>query len=174
MPNLYPFNDMTPSIGKDVFIAPDAAVIGNAEIGDYSSIWFGAVVRSDIQKITIGKNTNVQDNVTIHTMYEEPTNIGDNVTIGHNAVIHCRSIGNNCLIGMGSVIMGFSEIGECCIIGANSFIPQNKKIPPYSMVYGNPAKIIRSLREDEIEALQASADGYKELASHYLNDTKLD
>lgn len=171
MANLYPFKDLKPSIGNNVFIAPNAAVIGNAVIGDNSNIWFGAVVRSDIQQITIGKNTNVQDNVTIHTMYEEPTAIGDNVTIGHNAVIHCRSIGNNCLIGMGSVIMGFSEIGEYCIIGANTFIPQNKKIPPYSMVYGNPAKIVRSLREDEIEALQESADGYTELAGHYLNDT---
>ena len=100
-------------------------------------------------------------------MGDEPTEIGDHVTIGHNAVVHCRRVGSNCLIGMGSVLIGYSEIGDNCVIGANTFIPQHKKIPAGSLVYGNPARIVRALREDELEALKASTENYYRLGQIY-------
>ena len=141
--------------------------MGDVTVGEGSNIWFGAVVRGDVDKVVIGKHSNVQDNATVHTMGDASTIIGDHVTIGHNAVIHCSKIGDNTLVGMGSVLMGYTEIGENCIIGANTFLQQHKKIPANCLVYGNPAKIVRNLREDELEALQASADNYYELGQVY-------
>ena len=161
-----------PVIGKDVYIAPNAVVAGDVEIGDNSSVWFSGVVRGDINKVVIGKNVNIQDNATIHTMWDTPTVISDNVTIGHNAVVHCSKIGENTLIGMGSIIMGYVEIGENCIIGANSFIQQYKKIPDNSMVYGNPAKLVRPLNEDEIADLKDSSVAYRDLAKAYMENAK--
>ena len=172
MGNILSVDGKEPKIGNDVYIAPTAAVTGDVTIGDNSSIWFGAVVRGDINKVQIGQHTNIQDNATIHTMWDAPTVIGDNVTVGHNAVVHCTKIGNNSLIGMGSVIMGYTEIGENCIIGANSFIQQYKKIPSNSMVYGNPAKLVRPLNDDEIAALKESSDAHSDLAKLYKEKSK--
>lgn len=170
---VYPFKDIMPELADEVFIAPSASVVGDVKIGKGTNIWFGAVVRGDVNKVEIGEHTNVQDNVTIHTMSDCPTIIGSRVTIGHNAVVHCKSVGDNCLIGMGATLIGYSEIGDNCVIGANSFIAQHKKIPAGSLVYGNPAKIVRGLRDDELEALKASTENYYELAQSYaecLND----
>lgn len=168
MKQLYTFDTKTPDVGKKVFIAPGAVLVGDVTVGDESSIWFNAVIRGDIGSIKIGKKVNVQDGAVIHTMDGKECVIGDGVTIGHNVTIHAKSIGDNCLIGMGSNIMGNTEIGEFCIIGANTFLPQHKKIPPYSLVYGNPAKIVRRLREDEIEAVQGAASGHAALADYYM------
>lgn len=168
MSNLFPYNSVMPKLGKNVFVAPNASVVGNVTLGDDSSIWFGAVVRGDFQPIIIGKGSNIQDNATIHVMGDKPTIIGDSVIIGHNAIIHCAHIGNNCLIGMGSIVLGYSEIGDNVIIGSGSLLTQHKKIPSNSLVFGNPAKIIRSLRDDEIAALTASAVNYHEMAEHYM------
>lgn len=172
MGNVFALADKKPELGKNVYVAPNAVVAGDVKIGDNSSVWFSSVVRGDINKVVIGNNSNIQDNSTIHTMWDTPTIIGNNVTIGHNVVVHCSKINDNCLIGMGTVIMGYTEIGENCIIGANSFIPQNKKIPPNSMVYGNPAKLIRPLTEEEISALQESADAYSDIAKMYSEGLK--
>ena len=106
MSTILSYQGKTPTIGKDVFMAPSATVVGDVEIGEGSRIWFNAVVRGDFQKVTIGKNCDIQDNSTLHVMLDEPTEIGDNVIIGHNAVVHARKIGSNCLIGMGSIILG--------------------------------------------------------------------
>lgn len=164
---IFPYKDIEPELAEDVFVAPTASVVGDVTIGAGGNIWFGAVVRGDVNKVIIGAHSNIQDNATVHTMGDAPTVLGDHVTVGHNAVIHCSKIGNNTLIGMGAVLMGYTEIGENCIIGANSFLQQHKKIPANSLVYGNPAKLVRALREDEIEALQASADNYYELGQVY-------
>ncbi|MCR5758200.1 MAG: gamma carbonic anhydrase family protein [Selenomonas sp.] len=161
------YNGKTPTLGKDVLMAPSATVVGDVEIGEGTSLWFNAVVRGDFQKITIGKNCNIQDNSTVHVMADEPTEIGDNVIVGHNAVVHARKIGSNCLIGMGSIILGYTEIGDNVVIGAGTQLTQHKKIPSNSLVYGNPAQIIRALREDEIEALKSSAVKYRTVAESY-------
>ena len=164
---ILPYRGKAPVIDPTVFLAPMAAVIGDVTIGAGSSVWFGAVVRGDFQPITIGQNTNIQDNATIHVMRDVPVHIGTNVLIGHNAVVHCSRVGDNTLIGMGSIVMGYSEIGENVVIGAGTFLPQHKKIPSNSLVYGNPAQIVRALRDDEIEALQEAAENYANLGVEY-------
>ena len=164
---ILPYRGKTPEIDPTAFIAPTAVVIGDVKIGAGSSVWFGAVVRGDFQPIVIGKNTNIQENTTIHVMHDVPVHIGDNVLIGHNAVVHCNAIGSNTLIGMGSILMGYSEIGENVVMGAGTFLPQYKKIPSNSLVSGNPAEIVRALRDDEIEALQHAAEKYANLGTEY-------
>ena len=164
---ILPYRGKAPVIDPTVFLAPMAAVIGDVTIGAGSSVWFGAVVRGDFQPITIGQNTNIQDNATIHVMRDVPVHIGNNVLIGHNAVVHCSRVGDNTLIGMGSIVMGYSEIGENVVIGADTFLPQHKKIPSNSLVFGNPAQIVRALRDDEIEALQEAAENYANLGVEY-------
>ena len=164
---ILPYRGKAPVIDPTVFLAPMAAVIGDVTIGAGSSVWFGAVVRGDFQPITIGQNTNIQDNATIHVMRDVPVHIGNNVLIGHNVVVHCSRVGDNTLIGMGSIVMGYSEIGENVVIGAGTFLPQHKKIPSNSLVFVNPAQIVRALRDDEIEALQEAAENYANLGVEY-------
>lgn len=166
-PIILPYRGTMPVIDPTAFIAPTAAVIGDVTVGADSSIWFGAVVRGDFQPITIGQNTNIQENATIHVMRDVPVRIGDNVLVGHNAVVHCSHIGDNTLIGMGSIVMGYSEIGENVVIGAGTFLPQHKRIPSNSLVFGNPAQIVRALRDDEIEALRDAAGNYADLGAEY-------
>ncbi|MFC2728867.1 MAG: gamma carbonic anhydrase family protein [Centipeda sp. (in: firmicutes)] len=166
-PIILPYRGTMPVIDPTAFIAPTAAVIGDVTVGAGSSIWFGAVVRGDFQPITIGQNTNIQENATIHVMRDVPVRIGDNVLVGHNAVVHCSRIGDNTLIGMGSIVMGYSEIGENVVIGAGTFLPQHKRIPSNSLVFGNPAQIVRALRDDEIEALRDAAGNYADLGAEY-------
>ena len=168
--NIFSYQSISPKLGENVFIAPNATVVGDVTLGDNSSVWFGAVVRGDFQPVVIGKCTNIQDNATVHVMGDKPTIIGDNVIIGHNAIVHCAHIGDNCLIGMGSIVLGYSEIGDNVIIGAGSMITQHKKIPSNSLVFGNPAKIVRKLRDDEIEALRASSENYHNLAERYKSE----
>ena len=164
---ILPYKGKSPQVADDVFVAPGASIIGDVKIGAGSSVWFGTTVRGDLQPIRIGAFTNIQDNTTVHVMGDSPTEIGNYVTVGHNAIIHCRKIGDNSLIGMGSIILGYSEIGENCIIGAGTLLTQYKKIPNNSLVFGNPAKIMRALREDEIEALRESAMHYYECGRDY-------
>lgn len=167
---VFSYKGQMPDVAEDAFIAPTASVVGDVKVGAGTNIWFGSVVRGDVNSVVIGRHTNVQDNATIHTMSDAPTIIGDHVTIGHNAVVHCSKVGSNCLIGMGSVLIGYSEIGDNCVIGADTFIAQHKKIPSGCLVYGNPAKIIRELREDELEALKASTENYYRLGQIYAKE----
>ena len=162
------YKGKTPKIAENVFLAPNCSVVGDVKIGTGSSIWFGAAVRGDFQPVVIGAFSNIQDNATIHVMYDVPTEIGNYVTIGHNAIIHCRRIGDNSLIGMGSIILGYSEIGENCIIGAGTLLTQYKKIPDNCLVFGNPAKIMRAVREDEVEALRSASMQYHDCAREYV------
>ncbi|NLM44113.1 MAG: gamma carbonic anhydrase family protein [Clostridiales bacterium] len=156
-----------PDIHESCFIAENATVIGRVKINKNSSIWFGTVVRGDGNYITIGENTNIQDNCTIHINSDQPTIIGDNVTAGHGAIIHACTVGNNVLIGMGATILDGAEIGDNVIIGAGALVPPNKKIPSNSMVMGMPARIVRELTDEEKVAISVSAQHYVELASQY-------
>ncbi|SHI81195.1 gamma carbonic anhydrase family protein [Lutispora thermophila] len=161
------YKEHKPDIHESCFIAENATVIGRVKINKNSSIWFGTVVRGDTSDITIGENTNIQDNCTIHVNYGQPTVIGDNVTVGHGAIIHACTIGNNVLVGMGATVLDGAEIGDNVIIGAGALVPPNKKIPSNSMVMGMPAKIIRELNEEDRAGITASAQHYVELARDY-------
>lgn len=165
---IYSYEGIIPKIDEDCFIAQNSSLIGNVEMKKGSSLWFGAVVRGDSDKIIIGKNTNIQDNCTLHSDKGIPTIIGDNVTVGHNCVVHGCTINNNCIIGMGSIILNGAEIGENCIIGAGSLITQNTKIPSNSLCFGAPVRVIRELTEDEIKSIKESAKHYVEYSRKYI------
>lgn len=167
---IYTYKSHKPKIAKTALIHPSAVVIGDVTIGEHSTIWPGAVLRGDLQPIYVGDYTNIQDNVTVHVMSDAPIHIGSYVTIGHNAVIHGSKVGDNTLIGMGAILLGYSEIGHNSVIGAGTLITEHKKLPNNSMIYGSPAKVIRALREDEIEALRKSAEHYNLLAQNYKNE----
>jgi len=156
-----------PKISKKAFIAPTANVIGEVKIGAESSVWFGAVIRGDINKIIIGKRTNIQDLSIIHTDNLQST-IGDEVTIGHRAIVHGCTIGNRVLIGMGAILMNDVVVGDDVIIGAGALVTEGTKIPPRSLVIGFPAKVTRELREEELVHLKTFADHYAETAKKYL------
>lgn len=155
------------NIDKSVFIAEGTKVIGNVTIKEDSSVWFNAVIRGDSSTIEIGKRSNVQDNAVIHTSRNSKVVVGDNVTIGHGAIVHGCSIGNNVLIGMGAIVLDNVIIGDNCIIGAGSLITQNKVIPSGSLVYGNPAKIVRNITQAEIEHIIWNANDYVSEANKY-------
>lgn len=156
---IYKFKGKTPKIG-DSFVAKEAALIGDVTIGDSCSIWFNATLRADYDAIIIGNNTNVQDGTVIHNDYNKPVIIGDNVTIGHNAIIHACQIEDNVIIGMGSTILDDVIIPKNCIIGANSLITKTAKLKEGSLILGSPARILRSLTEEEINNIEYSSKEY--------------
>jgi carbonic anhydrase/acetyltransferase-like protein (isoleucine patch superfamily) len=161
------FQNMRPNISKNSFVADNATVIGDVTIGEEVSIWFGVVVRGDLKPIRIGKGTNIQDNCVVHVGYDYKTTIGNYVTIGHGAIVHGCKVGDNCLVGMGAVILDGAEIGDCTIVGAGSLVPPGKKIPSGVLCLGNPAKVIRELTEEEKVGLEQSARNYIELYKNY-------
>ena len=152
---------------NNIFIAPGAFVIGDVTHGENVGIWYNAVVRGDTNSIYIGNNTNVQDNATLHTDKDFKLHIGDGVTIGHNAVVHGCTVGDNTVIGMGSIILSGAVIGKNCIIGAGSLVTGKMNIPDGSLVMGSPAKIVRPLMKHEIESNRENAVHYVELMSEY-------
>ncbi len=160
-------NILTPKIKDSVFIANGACIYGEVEISEGSSVWFNAVIRGDEGKIIIGKNSNIQDNAVIHSDMTVVVEIGDNVTIGHGAIVRGCRIGDNVWVGMNSTIMTNSEIGNNSIIGANSFVPYNKRFPPRSLIFGVPAKLIRELTTKEIKSIETPINVYKELIESY-------
>jgi len=161
------YEKYVPDIDPSCYISENATIIGNVTIQSNSSVWFGAVIRGDRNQIYIGKNTNIQDNCTIHISGDKPTRIGDDVTIGHNAVVHACTVGDRVLIGIGAVILDGAVIGDDVIIGAGSVVPPNKVIPPNSLVMGVPAKIIRNLDQEDKTGIKISAARYVELAQIY-------
>jgi carbonic anhydrase/acetyltransferase-like protein (isoleucine patch superfamily) len=169
------YKDLEPKIEKDVFIAPSADIIGDVHIGENSSIWFGTVVRGDVHKIRIGKRTSIQDLSMVHvTHYKKadksdghPTIIGDDVTIGHKVMLHGCTIEDACLIGMGATIIDGAVIGKESIVGACSLVTKNKKFPPRSLIMGSPAKVVRSLTDEEVQELYNSATRYVDFKNNY-------
>lgn len=158
------------------FVDPSAIIIGKVQIGKGSSIWPLVVIRGDVENITIGENTNIQDATIIHVSSPTtntpgaPTIIGDNVTVGHRALIHGCTIENNCLIGMGAIILDRAHIGEGSLIGAGALISPGTKVPPRSVVMGIPGKVVRDVTSDEYEAFIQSANKYQKLAVKYHDE----
>ena len=154
-------------IDKSVFIADGAKVVGEVEIGKNSSVWFNAVIRADLDSVKIGEASNVQDNAVVHTSKNFGVQIGDNVTVGHSAIVHGCTVGNNVLIGMGAIVLDGAVIEDNCIIGAGSLVTQGKLIPAGSLAFGNPAKVVRQLTDDEIRSITDNAISYIEEAENY-------
>lgn len=155
--------DKKTKIHPDTFIAESADVMGDITIDEGSSIWYSAVARGDMNYIKIGKYTNIQDNATLHVDTHEPLEIGDYTTIGHNAVVHGCTVGDNCLIGMGAIILNGAIIGDNCIIGAGTLITEGTVIPPNSLVIGTPGKVKRQVTEEEIQTIKHNAIRYEKL-----------
>ena len=158
----------SPKIGEDVFVAPNSTVLGDVVIGAKSSIWFGAVVRGDSNSIRIGTYTNIQDVCVLHVDERNPLDIGDDVTVGHRAILHGCSIGDRVLIGMGSTVMNGASIGQDCIVGAGALVTEGAKFPPRSLILGFPAKVKRELTDAEVKAIKHSAEHYAEYAKLYM------
>ena len=158
--HLIAYQGITPKVHEDVFLAKGTYVIGDVTVGEGANIWFNTVIRGDVHPITIGRYTNVQDNCTVHVMHDHPTVIGEYVTVGHGVTLHACNIQNNCLIGMGAIVLSYTEIGENCIIGAGALITEHKKIPPNSLVMGSPGRVVRTVTTEEIEAIRESATHY--------------
>jgi carbonic anhydrase/acetyltransferase-like protein (isoleucine patch superfamily) len=153
-----------PDVAKAAFVAPNATVIGNVTLGALSSIWYGAVLRGDIHSIEIGEGSNVQDLAVVHLADDYGVKVGNYTTIGHSAIIHACTIGDECLIGMGATILDGAVIGDHCIVGANALVTQRFVAPAGSMILGSPAKVVRSLKESELLGLRAWAEKYVEVA----------
>lgn len=161
------WNGISPEVEKDVYISENACVIGKVTLHAGASVWFGASVRGDVAEIIIGHESNIQDNVSVHTSEHLPVVLGRGVTVGHNAVLHSCTIGDNTLIGMGAIVLDGAVIGKNCIVGAGALVTGGSVIPDGSMVLGAPAKVRRALREDEIEANAHNAKEYLRLAAIY-------
>jgi carbonic anhydrase/acetyltransferase-like protein (isoleucine patch superfamily) len=151
-------------IHDTAFIAPGAVVLGDVTVGEDVGIWYNATVRGDRGSIVIGKGSNVQDNAVVHMDDNFPVTIGENVTIGHGAIVHGCTIGDNCLVGMGAIIMNGAHIGANCIVGAGALVTQGTEVPDNSLILGNPAKIKRAVTEEEIAASIRNARLYVEEA----------
>lgn len=157
-----------PVLGKEVYIAKGAIVRGNVEIGDESSVWFNAVIRSEQNLIKIGKCTNIQDNSVVHTDPWNSITIGDYVTVGHGAIIHGCTIGDNSLIGMGAIVMNDAVIGKNCIVGAGAVVTERTIVEDNSVVVGSPAKIIKTVEKEGEEKLRLNAEHYIHIAKEYM------
>jgi carbonic anhydrase/acetyltransferase-like protein (isoleucine patch superfamily) len=160
---LYTLDGIAPQLPEDgdFWIAPDANVIGNVVLESGASVWFGATLRGDNEEIRIGAGSNVQENTVMHTDMGYPLTIGVNCTIGHKAMLHGCTIGDNSLIGMGATVLNGAKIGRNCLIGAGALITEGKEIPDGSLVMGTPGKVVRQLDAAAIEGLRRSALGYQ-------------
>lgn len=164
---LYSLDNGAPVCGKNVFVAPTATVVGDVVLGDNVGIWFSAVVRGDNDRISVGDGSNVQDCCVLHTDPGIPLTIGRNVSVGHKAMLHGCTVSDGCLIGINSVILNHAVIGRNCLIGANALITEGKEIPDNSLVVGSPGKIVRELRNDELEMLARFNKSYIDKIRRY-------
>jgi carbonic anhydrase/acetyltransferase-like protein (isoleucine patch superfamily) len=166
---LRPFRGVLPRVHPTAYIDDSAQVIGDVEIGEESSIWMGVVVRGDVHRIRIGRRTNVQDGTVVHVMSEtNPTTIGNQVTIGHGAVVHGCTIEDQCLIGMGAILLNGVHVGTQSIVAAGTLLVEAMKVPPRSLVMGSPGKVKRLLTQAEIAGIQRYADRYVEYRLEYM------
>ncbi|MDF2924405.1 MAG: acetyltransferase [Paenibacillaceae bacterium] len=155
-----PYNGILPQVHSTAFIAEGVKLIGQVEIQEESSVWFNSVLRGDLAPIMIGRRSNLQDGVIGHVNEGEPLIVGDEVSVGHGAIIHGCRIGNGTLIGMGAIVLNGAEIGEYALVGAGSLVTENKKIPPFTLVLGSPAKVVRELTEADLERMRRTAGSY--------------
>ena len=159
-------------IGNEHFVAENATVIGNVELHDRSSIWFNVVIRGDNDPIIIGEGTNIQDGSVLHTDPGYTLKLGTDVTVGHMAMLHGCEVGDGSLIGIGAVVLNGAKIGKGCLIGANALVPEGMEIPDYSLVVGSPAKIKRTLNDEQVAGLKQNAQHYVDNMRRFNNSFK--
>ncbi|SER43457.1 Carbonic anhydrase or acetyltransferase, isoleucine patch superfamily [Tranquillimonas rosea] len=164
---IYALGDRTPSLAQDAWVAPDANIIGDIVLGAGASVWFCATLRGDNERIDVGDGTNIQENCVLHTDMGFPLTIGANCTIGHKAMLHGCTIGEESLIGMGATVLNGARIGRNCLIGAGALVTEGKEIPDGSLVLGAPGKVVRELDDQARAALRASALHYQENAARF-------
>lgn len=165
---IYAYKGQAPRLGKDVWVAPSATIIGDVEIGEGSSVWFGAVLRGDVFPIRIGARTNVQDNAVIHvTGGKARATIGDDVTIGHLAMVHGCTIGSRCLVGMGSVLLDGAVVEQECFVAAGALVPPGARVATRTLVMGRPARVVRALGERDLEEIRSAGALYVEYARDF-------
>jgi len=164
------YKGFIPEISEKAFVAPNATVIGDVVIEDGASIWFGAVLRGDIDKIRIGKNSSIQDNTVIHvTGGKYPTIVGENVIVGHGCILHGCTVEDGALIGMGAVVMDDVKIGKNSIVAAGAVVVPHTEIPPFSVVAGIPAKVIRKVKESDLKEMERILGNYSRITENYLS-----
>jgi len=165
---IVPYEGKTPKIGNNVFIAPTATLIGDVTVDDNASIWYGTVVRGDMEPITIGRNTNIQDNCTVHTDYGFPTIIGGNVSIGHNAVVHGCTIEKNCLVAINAVVLSGAYMAEGSILAAGSVLREKDKLGQYNLAAGVPATVKKILNKEDAKSFRQPVKNYLQLSKKHL------
>ena len=166
---VYALDDLIPDLHDSVWVADSASVIGNIIMAEGGSVWFGAVMRGDNEPITVGARSNVQDNAVLHSDPGQPLTIGEDVIVGHQAMLHGCTIGDGCLVGIGATILNGAQIGEGSIIGAHALITENKVIPPNSLVVGSPGRVMKTLGEAEAKMLKMNAQVYVSNAKRFKN-----
>ena len=164
---IYDFNNISPKLDKDSWFAPNSVLIGNVTLKKDANIWFNATLRGDVEPITIGEGSNIQDGSVVHTDPGCPAIIGKNVTVGHLVMLHGCQISDDALIGIGSIILNNAKIGKNCIIGANSLITENKVIPDNSLVVGSPGRVLRKVTDEEIKAVLENGKHYVDFSKKY-------
>lgn len=169
---LYSLGEAKPLLGESVYISESADVIGEVIIGDHANIWFGCVLRGDINKIEIGAQTNIQDQSVLHVVKDIPCIVGKQVTVGHKATLHACEIGDNCLIGMDATILDGAKIGAGSVVAAGSVVPPGKTYPPGVLIMGSPAKVVRDLTKEELEKYGKHYLNYIEAKDQFLRECK--
>lgn len=164
---LYELDGISPQCHPSAWVADSAEVIGNVRLGADASVWFGTVVRGDTESITIGEGSNIQDASVLHADIGQPLTIGARVTVGHQVMLHGCTIGDESLIGIGAVVLNGAKIGRHCLVGAGALVTEGKEFPDGSMILGSPAKVVRSLSPEQIEALRQSAQHYIDNARRF-------
>ena len=157
---IYELDGVVPKISDSAWVADCAQVLGNVELADDTSVWFGAVLRGDTETIRIGRGSNIQDLSVLHADVGMPLTVGEDVTVGHQVTLHGCTIGDGCLIGMGAVVLNGAKIGKNCLVGAGSLVTEGKEFPPGSMILGSPAKVVRQLSPEKMKGLRLSAVNY--------------
>ncbi|SDI42147.1 gamma carbonic anhydrase family protein [Variovorax sp. OV700] len=169
---LYELDGVAPQLGTGAWVADSAEVIGNVQLGENASIWFGAVLRGDNETMTIGRNSNVQDMSMLHSDPGSPLTIGENVTIGHQVMLHGCTIGDNSLIGIQAVVLNNAKIGRNSIVGAGSVVTEGKEFPDNSLIFGSPAKVMRTISDQDAARLRHGSDHYVDNAVRYAKGLK--
>lgn len=169
---IYRYGERIPSVHDSVFVAPNASVIGSVILSENVSVWFGATIRGDNDVITLGKNSNVQEGAVLHTDPGLTLTVGENVTIGHQAMLHGCTIGDGSLIGIQAVVLNGAVVGKECLVGAGAIITERKTFPDRSLILGSPARVVRQLTDEDVEKLMKAAQSYAERRAQFLANLK--